>query len=115
VTRAGYLSAPELVAAGRSPVAHQPFLAPGERGEAVAAWQQDLNRWSAAAGAAFGRLTVDGGYGPATEQATRELQHAQSITVDGLAGPETRAALASAPALVNVSPLPPPSTPIVLA
>ena len=103
VTRAAYLSAPELVASGRSPVAHEPVLAPGDRGDAVAAWQAAVNRWAAAADAPFGPLAVDGVYGPATEAATRQFQQAQAITVDGLVGPETQAALASAPALVNVS------------
>ncbi len=107
VTRAAYLSAPELVASGRTPVAHEPVLAPGDRGDAVAAWQAAVNRWAAAAGAPFGPLAVDGVYGPATEAATRQFQQAQAITVDGLVGPETQAALASAPALVNASSRPP--------
>ena len=109
VTRAAYLSAPELVAAGRTPVAHEPSLGPGDRGDAVAAWQAALNRWATAAGTSAGPLTVDGAYGPETEQATRTFQQTQGITVDGLVGPETRAALASAPALVNRSPLGPPT------
>ena len=94
VTRAAYLSAPELVAAGRTPVADEPSLGPGDRGDAVAAWQAALNRWATAAGTSAGPLTVDGAYGPETEQATRTFQQTQGITVDGLVGPETRAALA---------------------
>ncbi len=110
VTRAAYLSAPELVAAGRTPVAHAPALAPGDRGAEVAAWQEALNRWTLAAGEPIPRLVVDGIYGPATEAAVRAFQAAQGVTVDGLAGPESRAALFSAPALVNVAPSPSPSS-----
>jgi peptidoglycan hydrolase-like protein with peptidoglycan-binding domain len=102
-TRAAFLSAPELVEAGRSPVAHEPFLGLGDRGDAVNAWQVALNRWIAATDATE-PLTVDGVYGPVTRAATEVFQRTQGITVDGLAGPETLAAFASAPALVNVSP-----------
>jgi peptidoglycan hydrolase-like protein with peptidoglycan-binding domain len=102
-TRAAFLSAPELIAAGRSPVAHEPFLGLGDHGDAVAAWQSALNRWSIATDATQ-PLTVDGIYGPATLDATKVFQQSQGIIVDGLAGPETLAALASAPALVNVVP-----------
>jgi peptidoglycan hydrolase-like protein with peptidoglycan-binding domain len=102
-TRAAFLSAPELIEAGRSPVAHEPFLGLGDRGDAVGAWQSALNLWITATDAAE-PLTVDGIYGPATVAATEVFQQSQGITVDGLAGPETLAALASAPALVNVSP-----------
>jgi peptidoglycan hydrolase-like protein with peptidoglycan-binding domain len=107
-TRAAFLSAPELIEAGRSPVAHEPFLGLGDRGDAVGAWQRALNRWIVATDATR-PLTVDGIYGPATLAATEVFQQSQSITVDGLAGPETLAALASAPALVNVSPFGPTS------
>ncbi len=105
VTRAAYLSAPELVEASATPVAHAPFLAPGDRGDDVARWQMDLTRWLTATGAWSPPLGIDGIYGPETEAATRLFQTAQGVTADGLAGPETRAALASAPALVNVSPV----------
>ncbi len=40
---------------------------------------------------------TDGEYGPATEHAVREFQQAAGIQVDGIVGPETRAALAKAP------------------
>jgi peptidoglycan hydrolase-like protein with peptidoglycan-binding domain len=107
-TRAAFLSAPELIEAGRSPVAHEPSLGLGDRGDAVALWQTGLNRWISATDATQ-RLTVDGIYGPATLAATEVFQQSQRITIDGLAGPETFAALASAPALVNVSPFGPTS------
>jgi murein L,D-transpeptidase YcbB/YkuD len=34
-------------------------------------------------------LTVDGDYGPLTQQAVRNVQHAYGITVDGIYGPQT--------------------------
>jgi N-acetylmuramoyl-L-alanine amidase len=37
---------------------------------------------------------IDGGFGPVTEQAVLAFQKANGIQVDGLVGPETRAALA---------------------
>ena len=40
---------------------------------------------------------LDGEYGPATEHAVREFQEAAGIEVDGIVGPETRAALADEP------------------
>lgn len=37
--------------------------------------------------------TIDGHYGPATEQAVRRLQRRAGLSVDGVAGPQTRRAL----------------------
>jgi peptidoglycan hydrolase-like protein with peptidoglycan-binding domain len=107
VTRAAYLSAPELVEARRTPVAHTPSLGVGDRGDGVAAWQSALDSWLAAAGARDRQIAVDGIFGPDTEAATRFFQHSQGVHVDGLVGPETRAALVSAPALVNAAPAAP--------
>jgi peptidoglycan hydrolase-like protein with peptidoglycan-binding domain len=107
VTRSAYLSAGQLIAAGVSPAAHSPVLAPGDRGPDVRTWQEALNRWIAATHPSAALLSVDGIFGPATEAAVRGFQQAQGVTVDGLVGPETRAALASAPALVNAAPTPP--------
>lgn len=109
VTRSAYLSASRLIAAGDSPAAHSPVLAPGDRGPDVRAWQEALDRWIAASDPSASLLSVDGIYGPATAAAVRRFQAAQGVTVDGLVGPETRAALASAPALVNAAPTPPPA------
>jgi peptidoglycan hydrolase-like protein with peptidoglycan-binding domain len=107
VTRSAYLSASQLIAAGDSPAAHSPALVPGDRGPDVRAWQEALNRWIAATDPSASPLSVDGIYGAATEAAVRRFQRVQGVTVDGLVGPETRAALASAPALVNAAPTPP--------
>ena len=78
----------------------QPVLEHGDRGPAVAAWQQRMNDWIAAATpAAVSPLTVDAVFGPATEAVTNAFQESQGITVDGVVGPVTRAAFLSAPSL----------------
>ncbi len=106
VTRAGYLSAPELVDAGAGPAANVPVLAPGASGESVVMWQHALNVWLEASRAVGEPLVTDGEFGPATEAATLAFQSSQGVTVDGLVGPETWAALLSAPSLVNAAPTP---------
>jgi hypothetical protein len=45
----------------------------------------------------YGPGPLDGEYGPATERAVRAFQTAAGIEVDGVVGPETRAALAAPP------------------
>jgi peptidoglycan hydrolase-like protein with peptidoglycan-binding domain len=42
---------------------------------------------------ALGGVTVDGVYGPETEAAVRSFQSSHGLTVDGIAGPQTSAAL----------------------
>ncbi|MDQ2851031.1 MAG: peptidoglycan-binding protein [Actinomycetota bacterium] len=71
-----------------------PILRFGDRGQAVRVWQTDLNNLSVAAGrgGGLGSVQVDGSYGPKTEDLTRGLQRAEHITVDGIVGPQTRAA-----------------------
>ena len=63
----------------------------GDSGEKVVALQRELNR-------VFPKykttpLAEDGDYGPLTEAAVREFQERAGITVDGIVGPDTRAAL----------------------
>ena len=55
-------------------------------------WQKDLNAVGCWAGA------VDGTLGPQTEQAIKEFQAAEGLTVDGKLGPQTEQALADAAA-----------------
>jgi peptidoglycan hydrolase-like protein with peptidoglycan-binding domain len=56
---------------------------------AVAHLQIALNAWcNLSAG-----LTVDGNYGPLTQQAVRNVQPAYHITVDGIYGPQTASAM----------------------
>jgi len=65
-------------------------LRPDDEGARVRQLQEDL--------VALGYSTggVDGKYGPATERAVREFQTSSGLVVDGVAGPETLAALAEA-------------------
>ncbi len=104
VTRAAYLSAPALVSTGAAPAAHEPFLALGDIGPLVGAWQQALDHWIAAFPGRGAPIAVDGSFGPLTDAATRQFQQSQGVTVDGFVGPETRAAMASAPSLAAVGP-----------
>lgn len=70
-------------------------LRSGSRGEEVRQLQQAL------AAAGFSPGAIDGIYGPATERAVRAFQQAKGLAVDGIAGPQTWAALGgggSAPA-----------------
>jgi peptidoglycan hydrolase-like protein with peptidoglycan-binding domain len=110
VTRAAYLSAPALIAAGRAPAAYETYLSRGDRGPEVRAWQIALDHWIDASGSPVAPVDADGIYGPSTEAAVRFFQESEGVTVDGLVGTETRAALASAPVLVNVAPVAPPAS-----
>ena len=58
----------------------------GDSGEDVMTLQMKLNKVGA-------NLLVDGQFGPRTEQAVRTFQTVKNITPDGVAGPETWAAL----------------------
>jgi peptidoglycan hydrolase-like protein with peptidoglycan-binding domain len=70
-----------------------------DRGPAVSDLQQALNQ----AGA---NLTVDGDFGPRTEQAVREFQKEHGLKPDGIAGPKTMAALAEAQPQSSAAPSP---------
>jgi hypothetical protein len=61
----------------------------GSRGQAVLDLQRDL--------AALGyRLDADSAYGPGTAEAVRRFQAQHGLEADGIAGPQTRAAVAKA-------------------
>jgi peptidoglycan hydrolase-like protein with peptidoglycan-binding domain len=68
-----------------------PLLARGQAGDAVSAWQRELNAWRRDAGLEV--IAEDGIYGLVTESATRQFQAASDISVDGIVGPDTRSAL----------------------
>jgi hypothetical protein len=72
-----------------------PVLQLGDQGAAVTAWQKQLNTWIARQ-AGLTKLTLTGKFDAATRTATMELQTAAGITADGVVGPMTRTALASA-------------------
>lgn len=79
------------------------LLQVGDAGPAVTALQQRL------AIAGYYQGPVDGTFGPQTEAAVLAFQQARGLTVDGIAGPATLAALANAPqAIAQTSP---PATP----
>lgn len=104
VTRSAFLSAPALAAEEPDPAEGGPLIARGSRGQDVAQWQGKLNDWLQVNRPERGRLAVDGAFGARTEAASRLFQESQGITVDGLVGPETRAALLSAPSLAKSRP-----------
>jgi peptidoglycan hydrolase-like protein with peptidoglycan-binding domain len=65
-------------------------LKPGDTGRQVEVLQRAL------ASLGFSSGTIDGQYGPATSNAVARFQQSVKITADGVAGPATLAALASA-------------------
>jgi len=74
--------------------AGEPTLVEGDTGPAVKTLQTRLNVWGA-------NLTVDGDFGALTLAAVKAFQTEQKLTVDGIVGPQTWAAL-------NQNPGPPP-------
>jgi hypothetical protein len=68
------------------PLANQPVLRLGSRGQPVMRLQEALNGRGAA-------LAVDGIFGPLTERAVRHLQAGNGLAADGVVGPRTQAAL----------------------
>ena len=69
----------------------------GIRGKDVA----ELKRWLAAAGYDPGPRPYDGRFDEATEAAVQAFQEAQELDPDGMVGPLTRSALATALGLVG--------------
>ena len=65
----------------------------GSRGDQVRQLQRDLNSRSPHGP----RLSTDGVFGSRTQQAVMNFQRHNRLTVDGIAGPQTRAALSAAP------------------
>ena len=65
-------------------------LKPGDTGTQVTELQKALNYLGYSVG------TADGSYGPATETAVMSFQTDHSLTADGIAGPETLAAMKTA-------------------
>ena len=72
----------------------EPTLVEGDTGPAVRTLQTRLNVWGA-------HLTVDGDFGAGTLAAVKAFQTGHKLTVDGIVGPQTWAAL-------NANPGPPP-------
>ena len=68
------------------------YLRVGSRGEAVRAWQLDVNLLSSLA-PGVPSVDVDGIFGSQTASATRDVQRFTKVAVDGIVGPQTRAAM----------------------
>ena len=64
----------------------------GDNGPAVRTLQSTLKRWYPGT-EPFRSLVADGDFGPATEEAVMEFQRRAGLTADGIAGPQTLAAL----------------------
>ncbi len=79
---------PVTVRSGTARPPPSPVLRRGSRGEDVTAWQELLR-------ARGYPVALDGDFGLATDAATRALQRAARLTIDGVVGPSTRAAAAS--------------------
>lgn len=60
------------------------ILRRGDRGAAVVALQKQLNELGASP-----ELSIDGEFGPATEEAVRQMQRKIGLTVDGIVGPKS--------------------------
>lgn len=83
---------PAPVPAAPAPSSPRTTLRAGNTGADVSAWQATLNTFG------FG-LAVDGNFGSGTTSATRDFQTDMGVQVDGVAGPETFAAVGRAPML----------------
>jgi peptidoglycan hydrolase-like protein with peptidoglycan-binding domain len=75
---------------------------------AVHALQGRLNAWKAAVNA-YPELTVDGDFGTLTENAVKKFQSFKKLTVDGICGPDTWAAVDGTPPSPVVPTYPPPA------
>lgn len=84
---AGLYSDSELRAAGIDPSGNVPTLRRGSKGEYVRGLQMLLNVVIGAG------LEVDGIFGEKTEEAVMKYQESRDLTVDGVVGPKTWAAL----------------------
>lgn len=71
-------------------------VALGDESEFVGTWQSRLNTWNELVAERPVSIPVDNRFGPDTEQATRELEAALGLQVDGIVEPADRAALRSA-------------------
>lgn len=83
-----------------SPSASSNLLQVGDTGPGVVALQQRLTA------AGYYQGTVDGTFGPQTEAAVLAFQQAQGLTLDGIAGPATLAALTPATPPAGAAPQP---------
>jgi peptidoglycan hydrolase-like protein with peptidoglycan-binding domain len=83
-----FLAGSQVAVAASVSLYNCPTMQQGSSGDCVRALQQALNAQGAS-------LQVDGQFGPATYYAVRAFQASVGLTVDGIAGPRTMAALTS--------------------
>jgi peptidoglycan hydrolase-like protein with peptidoglycan-binding domain len=75
-------------------IARGPALGAGSRGTEVTRWQDDLNEWLQTHRPRSTPITVDGIFGPETEDATRAFQDAHpGLPTDLVVDPDDRLAL----------------------
>jgi putative peptidoglycan binding protein len=89
-TTRGSRTTPTVSVPRQAPTVPTTPLKPGDRGANVQRLQRALAQLGYPAG------TADGVYGTATAQAVTRFQRAHGLTADGVAGPQTLAALAQA-------------------
>lgn len=78
-----------------TPVSASSLLKLGDRSPAVKLWQERLNEWIAHQ-PGLTKIKVTGVFDQTTEEATMSFQTAAKISVDGVVGPETQKAMATA-------------------
>lgn len=104
----------DLAAAPAAPpapaVAARPTLRIGARGDEVRALQEALNAFRASRGDP--PIAADGIFGRGTEAAVRAFQLAKGLSVDGVVGPRTWAALAAGTGVAPTAPTTPSRPPI---
>ena len=83
-------------ASAASAPSNQPLLREGSRGAEVSDWQATLNKVAAAGKPGQAKIAVDGIFGPETKAATQAFQRWAHITADGIVGPQTYTAAAQA-------------------
>ncbi len=71
-----------------------PTLSVGDTGSAVTALQKRLNQVAISLALSYAPLDEDGIFGTKTKEAVRAFQSARKLTVDGIVGEKTHAALA---------------------
>lgn len=84
----------------------RPWLRQGNSGSFVRVWQVCVSNATGAG------LTIDGDFGPATDQATRTFQQQQGLGIDGVVGPQTWAAMDRIIAYVSSQAAPQPPPPV---
>jgi peptidoglycan hydrolase-like protein with peptidoglycan-binding domain len=97
-TSSPHPSSPANTTAPAAASSSESLIKMGEHGDAVRTLQDQLNR-QGARDAAQSVVSVDGVFGKKTQESLENFQRSHGLTVDGIAGPLTTAALAKPPLL----------------